>query len=324
MQKRLVPHTDIEVSRLGLGTSTWGFGSEEDSVAQLLAFADAGGTLVETANVYGRGESERILGRAVAAHLNRDDIVIATKAGLVPGSKPVTVDCSKERMLSELRTSLRSLRVDHVDLWLVHTWDRRTPIEETLDAIDTAVAAGMVRAAGTCNYSGWQTAHAATIQQVRGATALSVVEVEYSLVQRGVEREVLPVAEELGIGLLPWAPLGRGVLTGKYLDGVSESRQNSRFYKWYVRGYAEDSTRTRVVQEVAACARELGRTAVEVSLAWVRDRQGVCAPLVGARTVTQLAESLTSESVQLPVEIVQRLDEVSAIPFGYPERGLPA
>lgn len=322
MQTRVLPNTDIRVSRLGLGTATWGFGDEDDSVAQLLAYVDAGGTLIESANIYGGGESERIIGRAVAKHLRRDDVVMATKAGLLSGEREMRTDCSKDRMLAELETSLRSLRVDHIDLWLVHVWDRATPIEETLDAIDAAVNAGKVRAAGACNYAGWQTARAATIQQLRGTTPLSVMEVEYSLVQRGIEREVRPATKDLGIGLLPWAPLGRGVLTGKYLDGVPQAKQNSRFYNWYVRNYAEDPTRAKIVNEVVACANELGASPIEVSIAWVRDRPGVCAPLVGARTVEQLTASLSSESVQLPTGIIERLNGVSALEFGYPERGL--
>jgi aryl-alcohol dehydrogenase-like predicted oxidoreductase len=311
------------VSRLGLGTATWGFGdTEDDSVAQLRLFADAGGTLIETANVYGNGESECVIGRALAKELRRDDFTLATKAGLVPGKPPLRTDASRARMLSELEGSLRRLRVDHVDLWLVHTWDRRVPVEETLEAIDTAMQDGKVRAAGLCNYSGWQTALAATVQQLRGAAPLSVVEVEYSLVQRGIDREVRPAARELGLGVLPWAPLGRGVLTGKYLDGVPEAKRGSRFFQWYVRDYTADPARVGIVREVVACARELGLTPVAVALAWVRDRPGVCAPLVGARTAEQLSASLSAESVELPESIRKRLDAVSAIPLGYPERSL--
>lgn len=323
MRKRRLPYSDIEVSRLGLGTATWGFGdTEDDSVAQLRLFAEAGGSLIETANVYANGESECVIGRALARNLRRDDFTLATKAGLVPGKPPLRTDASKARMLSELEGSLRRLRVEHVDVWLVHAWDWQVPIEETLEAIDTAMTAGKVRAAGVCNYSGWQTARAATVQQLRGMAPLSVVEVEYSLVQRGIDREVRPAARELGLGVLPWAPLGRGVLTGKYLDGVPEAKRDSRFFQWYVRGYTADPARTAVVGEVMACARELGTTPIAVALAWVRDRPGVCAPLVGARTADQLSASLASESVDLPEAIRARLDAVSAIPLGYPERGL--
>lgn len=323
MRKRQLPHSDVEVSRIGLGTATWGFGdSEEDSIAQLCLFADAGGTFIETANVYGNGESENIIGRALTKVLRRDDFTLATKAGLVPGKPPLRTDASRARMLSELEDSLRRLQVDHVDLWLVHAWDRRVPVEETLDAIDTAMSAGKIRAAGICNYSGWQTARAATLQELRGLVPLSVTEVEYSLVQRAIDREVRPAARELGLGILPWAPLGRGVLTGKYLDGVPDAKQDSRFFQWYVRNYTADPKRVEIVREVVACARELGTTPIAVALAWVRDRPGVCAPLVGARTVDQLPASLASEELELPAAIRERLDAVSAEPFGYPERSL--
>ncbi|MFD9698037.1 aldo/keto reductase [Lentzea sp. NPDC059081] len=322
MKKRVLPHTDIQVSRLGLGTATWGYGGDdEDAVAQLRAYADAGGTLVETANIYGGGESEKIIGRALSRYFRRDDFVIATKAGMVNGMPP-SADASKARMLSELDASLRSLQVDHVDLWLVHTWDSQVPVQETLSAIDAAVATGKVRAAGICNYTGWQTARAVTIQELTGATPISVTEVEYSLVQRGIDREVSRAAESLGIGVLPWAPLGRGVLTGKYLNGVPAEKHTSAFYQWYVRHYAEDAELARIVAEVADCAEELAVSPIQVSLAWVRDRPGVCAPLVGARTAGQLAESLSSEALELPTEITDRLDKVSAPRLGYPERGL--
>jgi aryl-alcohol dehydrogenase-like predicted oxidoreductase len=322
VRRRRLPHSDIDVSRLGLGTATWGFSDPDDSVAQLRLFADAGGTLIETANVYGNGECERIIGRTLAKDLRRDNFTLATKAGLVPGKPPLRTDASKARMLAELDGSLARLQVDHVDVWLVHAWDRQVPVEETLAAIDTAVTAGKVRVAGSCNYSGWQTARAATVQQLRGVAPLSVLEVEYSLVQRGIDREVRPAAKELGLGVLPWAPLGRGVLTGKYLDGVPEAKRDSKLFQWYVRGYTVDDARVRIVRETVECARQLSTTPAAVALAWVRDRPGVCAPLVGARTVDQLSASLASESVELPNAIRERLDAVSAIPLGYPERSL--
>ncbi|MFE5571156.1 aldo/keto reductase [Amycolatopsis japonica] len=320
MEKRKSSGGAFEVSRLGLGTSTWGFkGTEVDSAAQLRLFADAGGTLIETANVYGNGGSESVIGDLLSKVFDRADFVIATKAGLVPGKPPLKTDASAKRLLTELEGSLQRLRTDHVELWQVHAWDYAVPIAETLQAIDTAIASGKVIAAGVCNYCGWQTAKAATIQQLRGQAPLVTAEVEYSLLQRGIEREVIPAAHEFGIDILPWAPLGRGVLTGKYASGIPVAKGDSKFFRWYVEKYATDERCGKIVHEVLLCAQELAVSPVVVALSWVRDRPRVLAPLVGARTADQLAESLRSESVVLPDEIRQRLDSVSATPITYPE-----
>jgi aryl-alcohol dehydrogenase-like predicted oxidoreductase len=320
MKKRKFSGGAIEVSRLGLGTSTWGFtGTEDDSAAQLRLFADAGGTLIETANVYGNGGSERVIGDLMSTVFTRADFVIATKAGLVPGKPPLKTDASAKRLLAELDGSLRRLQTDHVELWQVHAWDYAVPIEETLRAIDTAISSGKVIAAGVCNYCGWQTAKAATVAQFRGSAQLATLEVEYSLLQRGIEREVVPAAHEFGIDILPWAPLGRGVLTGKYASGVPAAKQGSKFFRWYVEKYATDERCAKIVHEVLLCARELAVSPAVIALSWVRDQPRVIAPLVGARTAEQLAESLKSESVELPEAIRQRLDTVSATPITYPE-----
>jgi aryl-alcohol dehydrogenase-like predicted oxidoreductase len=321
MRERTFAQGDIKASRLGLGTATWGAGtSEDDAAAQLRMFTEAGGTLLDTANVYGNGKSEIILGALLTSTYRRADFVLTTKAGLVPGKHPLRTDASHARMLSELDTSLRRLGTDHVDLWQVHTWDREVSIEETMSALDTAVTSGRARMAGICNFCGWQTATAATLQQFHGRKPLATIEVEYSLAQRGIEREVVPAARQFGLDILPWAPLGRGVLSGKYRDGIPDSRRDSTFFRWYVERYATSERLGRVVGELLACAAELGQPPVAVALSWVRDRPGVLAPLVGARSAGQLVDSLRSEDVELPPELRQRLDKVSATPITYPER----
>jgi aryl-alcohol dehydrogenase-like predicted oxidoreductase len=300
---------------LGLGTATWGFsGTEDDSAAQLRLFADAGGTLIETANVYGGGGSEEIIGRLFATTYRRGDFVLATKAGLLRTKPPLPTDASYATMLAELDGSLRRLQTDYVDLWQVHAWDDRVPVEETLRAFDTATASGRARATGVCNYHGWQTARAATIQQLRGHQPLATLEVEYSLVQRGIEREVVPAAEEMTLDILPWAPLGRGVLSGKYASGVPAAKRDSKFFRWYVEKYVQDDRCAGIVREVLRAAGELGVPPVAVAVSWVRDRPRVAAPLVGARSVDQLAQSLCSEGLELPDAIRHRLDTVSAAP----------
>lgn len=319
MKQRTFTHGDVRVSRLGLGTATWGATtSQDDAAQQLRLFLEAGGTLLDTANVY--AESETVIGRLLAGAFRRGDFVLATKAGLVPGRHPLRTDASYARMLSELDNSLRRLGTDYVDLWQVHTWDREVPIEETMSALDAAVTSGRARMVGLCNFCGWQTATAVTVQRLRGGQPLATVEVEYSLAQRGIEREVAPAAREFRLDILPWAPLGRGVLSGKYRDGVPGSRRDSTFFRWYVERYATSERLGRVVGELLACAAELDQPPVAVALSWVRDRPGVLAPLVGARSAAQLVDSLRSEDVELPEEIRQRLDKISATPITYPER----
>jgi aryl-alcohol dehydrogenase-like predicted oxidoreductase len=221
-------------------------------------------------------------------------------------------------LFAALDGSLRRLRTDHIDLWQLHAWDPAVPLEETLSAVTDAVRSGKVRYVGVSNYTGWQLA---TAQQICEVPLVST-QVEYSLVERGVERELAPAAAHHGVGLLAWAPLGRGVLTGKYRNGTpSSSRAASPNYARYVEHHRTDRA-NRIVQAVVTAADGLGVSPVEVVLAWVRDRPGVVAPIVGARDTTQLAGSLAAEEVELAPAIRAALDDVSAIELGYPERPL--
>jgi aryl-alcohol dehydrogenase-like predicted oxidoreductase len=299
---------------------TWGRDTdEEDAARQLAAFRDAGGTLIDTADRYADGESERVLGRLLRG-VPRDDVVIATKAGTRSGPGPLHSGTSRRRMLAALDGSLSRLGVDAIDLWQVHLWDGDTPLEETLAALDAAVSSGRVRYVGISNFNGWQTAAAAVWQQVRGAAPLVSSQMEYSLLERGVEREVLGATTTYGLGLLPWSPLGRGVLTGKYRNGAPDgSRGASPQFRGFVAPYLDERA-GRIVQAVVTAAGGLGVSATAVALAWVRDRPGVVAPVIGARTVDQLQESLAAERLTLPLEIRDALDDVSEPAAGYPER----
>jgi aryl-alcohol dehydrogenase-like predicted oxidoreductase len=321
MEQRPVGRSGLVVSRLGLGTATWGRDTDpDDAAAQLKGFLDAGGNLVDTADVYGDGDAEAVIGSLLGALVGRDDLVIATKAGLRPGTERRR-DTSRGHLLRTLDASLRRLGTDHVDLWQVHGNDPATPLEETLSAVDAAVASGRVRYAGVSNLSGWQTARAATWQAaVPGRTPIVAVQAEYSLLERGVEREVLPACAGLGLGLLPWSPLGRGVLTGKYRHGrPADSRAASPHFERFVSRYLAPRC-SSIVEAVVIAAGGLGVAPLEVALAWVRDRPGVVAPILGARTVGQLLGALKVEETTLPPEIARALDDVSAIPLGYPER----
>ncbi|MFF5898581.1 aldo/keto reductase [Streptomyces argenteolus] len=322
MEQRHLGRTGLRVSRIGLGTLTWGRDTDEhDAADQLKAFWDAGGTLVDTADVYGGGEAERLLGRLLDTLVPRQDLVIATKAGSVPDPYR-RFDGSRGHLLAALDASLRRLGTDHVDLWQIHAFDPVTPLEETLHALDLAVSSGRVRYGGVSQFSGWQLAKAATWQLAAPGqrTRLACTQMEYSLLQRGVEREVLPAALDLGVGLLPSSPLGRGVLTGKYRTGTpSGSRGASEHLAPFVEPYLDEQARS-IVDAVATAADGLATTPLQVALAWVRDRPGVVAPVVGARNAQQLTEALSVEALSLPDEICQALDDVSAPVHRYPDQ----
>lgn len=323
MEARHLGRTGMRVSRIGLGTLTWARDTgERDAADQLKTFWEAGGTLVDTADVYADGGAEYLLGRLVEGLVPRRDLVIATKAGSVPDPYR-RFDCSRGHLLAALDASLERLRTDYVDLWQVHAFDPVTPLEETLQALDIAVSSGRARYVGISNFSGWQLAKAATWQL--GApgtrTRLASTQMEYSLLQRGIEREVLPAAADLGLGLLPSSPLGRGVLTGKYRAGEPppDSRGASEQLAAFVAPYLDEAA-SRIVDAVSTAADGLAVSPLHVALAWVRDRPGVAAPIVGARTSQQLTQALSVESLSLPDEICRALDDVSAPVHSYPDQ----
>ncbi|WP_155375450.1 aldo/keto reductase [Catellatospora vulcania] len=320
MQQRPLGRSGLVVSRLALGTMTWGLDTDpDDAGAQLKAYVDAGGTLLDTADVYADGEAEAVLGTLLDAMVSRDEVLIVAKAGLRARAGR-RHDGSRGHLLRTLDTTLRNLGVSYVDLWQVHGHDPDTPWEETLAALDHAVSSGKARYAGVSNFSGWQTGRAVTWQQAwPGRAPIVATQMEYSLLQRGIEREVLPAAAALGLGVLPWSPLGRGVLTGKYRHGrPADSRAASPHFERSVLPYLQPRC-SAIVEAVATAADGLGVSAAEVALAWVRDRPGVTAPILGARNVGQLVAALQVEDIQLPPEISRALDDVSAIPLGYPE-----
>ncbi|MGV9907589.1 aldo/keto reductase [Streptomyces sp. NPDC003388] len=320
MEQRHLGRTGLRVSRIGLGTLTWGRDTDEHDAADMLkTFWEAGGTLVDTADVYADGEAEYLLGRLMDGLVPRRDLVISTKAGSV-ADPDRRVDGSRGHLLAALDASLARLGTDHVDLWQIHVYDPGTPLEETLQALDLAVSSGRARYVGVANFCGWQLAKAATWQLAApGRTRLAGTQLEYSLLQRGAEREVLPAALDLGIGLLPSSPLGRGVLTGKYRHTTpTDSRGASEHLAPFVEPYLDDAA-SHIVDAVTTAADGLAVTPLQVALAWVRDRPGVAAPVVGARNAQQLTAALSVEALSLPDEICRALDDVSAPVHRYPD-----
>lgn len=315
MQRRAVGHSGLSVSRLGLGTLTWGRDTPlEDARPLLRTFVEAGGNLIDTAAAYAAGDAERMIGRLMLSDVEREQLVIATKAGFGIRDGQRVVDTSKQALLADLHASLRRLRTDHVDIWQLHAWGS-APLEESLAAIDSAVSSGMVRYAGISNFVGWQTAQAATWQSAfPGRTPITSAQVEYSLLARRAEVEVIPAIRAFGLGFFPWSPLGRGVLTGKYRTGIPRgSRGAATHFSWFVEPYLEQRSRG-VVEAVVAAASGLDLTPGQVALLWVRDAPEVTSPLLGARTVSQLEPYLAVEDTALPMEIVAALDDVSGGP----------
>lgn len=311
MEKRRVG--GLEISRLGLGTMTWGRDTDENEAAQQLQhFFEAGGNLVDTAAVYGDGDAERVLGGFVGTLIKRDDAIIATKAGISVTDGVRKISNSRNELISDLDKSLTRLNVDHVDIWQIHTWDKLTPLEESLSALDYAVSSGKARYVGVCNFNGWQLARSATLQNpLFGKSSITTTQSEYSLLNRKVEEEVIPAAISMDIGFFAWSPLGRGVLTGKYRNGVpSDSRGASPHFANFVEPYFSEKSK-KIVEAVCVAAEGLGFSPLEVALSWVRDAPGVTSTLIGARTGAQLRGILTVEQISLPEQLRIALNEVS-------------
>jgi len=315
MELRQLGRSGVRVSRLGLGTMTWGRDTDEHEAAEQLRFyLDAGGNFIDTAAVYGNGDAERVLGGFLGVMVPRDQIIIATKAGISFKSGERVVDNSRTSLIADLDRSLSHLRTDYVDLWQIHTWDEKTPLEEVLSALDYAVSTGRARHVGISNFAGWQLARAVTLQNpIFGKAPIISTQNEYSLLNRKIEREILPASRELGVGVLAWSPLGRGVLTGKYRSGLpSDSRGASPHFSSFIEPYLDQGSR-KIVEAVMVASDGLGLSPLEVSLAWVRDCPGVTSAIIGARTGAQLRGALSAESVTLPVPVREALDEISAI-----------
>jgi aryl-alcohol dehydrogenase-like predicted oxidoreductase len=301
----------LRVSPLSLGTMTFGedYGwgaSPETSHAILAEYLDRGGNLVDTANTYTNGHSEQIVGEFFACHPGlRERIVLSTKffATLHPGD-PNGGGAGRKAIVAQLDESLRRLQTDYVDLYWLHGWDRRAPIEETLRTLDDLVAAGKVRYVGFSNLPAWVAAQSQTIAAFRGWAPVTALQLEYSLLERTSEGELLPMAAALGMGVLPWSPLRGGQLTG----GASRAALTG----------GPDERDRRVIDAVAAVAAELGVSAAEVALAWVRSRPAITSTLLGVRTLEQLRSNLESLALTLTPEQLASLDELSSPALDFP------
>ena len=309
MQQRYVGNSGLRASALSLGTMSWARETDEQDAAELLHdFVDAGGTLVDTAASYADGMAEAMLGEMLGDVVSRSEVVISTKAGLSASDARQRVDTSRSAMLSALDASLTRLGTDYVDIWFAQAWDRNVPLDETLSALELAVRSGRARYAGVANFNSWQTAKAAAV----AGFPLVASQSEYSLLRRKPEGELIPAIEDAGMGLMAWAPLGRGVLTGKYRGQVpADSRAAGSRLATYVEVYLEQSA-AQVVEAVAMAGRGLGRSALDVALSWLLSRHGVATAIIGPRTPVQLKEILDAQLTPLPAEIARALEDVSS------------
>jgi len=321
MRYRLLGNSGLRVSEISLGTMTfgedWGWGTPKDESKKVYdAYREAGGNFIDTANVYTNGSSETFLGEFMQGH--RESIVLATKfTNSAPTKDPNASGNHRKSMVQSVEASLKRLRTDYIDLYWVHIWDQMTPVEEVMRALDDLVRQGKILYAGISDAPAWWIAQANTIAQLRGWTPFVGLQIEYSLTERTVERELIPMAKALNIGVTAWSPLAGGVLTGKYHGHASpgDGRMTSDMMKGFL---PEQQRAERIVAALKKVADETGRGMAQVALAWFRYRPVPVIPIIGARKLTQLHDNLASLEVTLSPGQVKTLDEASHIDLGFP------
>jgi aryl-alcohol dehydrogenase-like predicted oxidoreductase len=315
---RLLGKSGLRVSPLSLGTMTfgedWGWGSpKETSQAIFQAYVEKGGNFIDTANFYTNGSSETLLGEFMQGQ--RERIVLTTKFTLNPRlGDPNSGGNHRKNIVQSVEASLKRLQSEYIDLYYVHVWEYRTPVEETMRALDDLVRAGKVLYLGISDAPAWKVAQANTVAELRGWTAFIGLQVEYSLIEREVERDLVPMSQELGLGVIPWAPLNAGVLTGKYnpIDGV-QAGENKRNISDQL-----DDRKRAISVKVQEIAKEIGRTPAQVAINWLMQQPNVTSPIIGARTFTQLEDNLGALEFTLEADHLRALNEVSAITLGFP------
>ncbi|AHH93487.1 aldo/keto reductase [Kutzneria viridogrisea] len=328
MEYRNLGGSGCSVSAFALGTMTFGnTTSEADSFTQLDRFVEVGGTLVDTADVYVGGESEKIIGRWLADRPDEitDRVVLATKGRFPTSEEPNGAGLSRRHLDRALTASLRRLAVDAIDLYQVHAWDPVTPIEETLSFLDSAVRAGKIRYVGLSNFTGWQVQKTVDVAEFGGFARPVTLQPQYSLLCREIEWEIVPSCEENGLGLLPWSPLAGGVLTGKYEQGAKpaeDTRLAEERMALFFAGRTQEQRTWDVVDTLRQIAQERDSTPSRIALAWVAGRPAVSSVILGARTVEQLADNLGAVDLVLTEKEEQRLTAASEVSVDYPYGGM--
>jgi aryl-alcohol dehydrogenase-like predicted oxidoreductase len=325
VEYRLLGRSGLKVSVLTFGTMTFGgetffakTGSTDVAGAQrqLDICIDAGVNIVDTANVYSRGRSEEILGEAMEGRRNR--LLVATKARFPMGDGVNDQGLSRHHLIAECEASLRRLRVDHIDLYQLHEWDGQTPLEETMEALDTLVRSGKVRYIGASNFSGWHLMKAMETARVNGFVPLVSQQIYYSLQARDAEYELVPVTLDQGLGILVWSPLAGGLLSGKYRRGKAAPEGTRHFENWGEPPIHDEGKLYDTIEVLVEIAEARGVSAAEVALAWLLGRPGITSLVIGARTEAQLTNNLRAAALSLTTEEAGRLNDVSLQPLLYP------
>lgn len=312
----------LRVSPLCLGAMTfgeeWGWGADPATSKRIIdVYTDRGGNFIDTANIYTKGHSEKIIGDHVGRDAaKRDRLIIATKflGNLYPGD-PNGGGAHRKSMVAACEQSLRRLQTDYIDLYWMHFWDAFTPIDETMRALDDLVRAGKIRYVGFSDTPAWKCAQAQTMADWKGWSPVVALQIEYSLMERTVEGELMPMARELGMGVTPWSPLKGGILSGKYTRKKQQQEEGRGTSEWITK-HLNDRTYT-IIDTLVEVAKESGTTPARAALAWVQNRPGVTSTIIGARTIEQLEDNLAALDVPLSDEQTARLDEVStpSLPF---------
>ncbi len=324
MQYRYMGKTGLKVSELCLGAMTFGRETPEaESYTMMDAFADKGGTFIDTADVYSRGISEEIVGKWLK-NRPRDQFVIATKVRFTMGEGVNDVGVSRKHILQAVDASLRRLHTDYIDLYQVHCWDRGTPLEETLSTLDTLVKQGKVRYIGVSNYTGWQLQKAIDLCKMNGWEQYTCLQPLYNLLDRTVEWELVPVCQNEGLGIIPWSPLRGGWLSGKYRRGMAAPPENTRVENaeknnWSESWSAYANERTwSIIDALFNIAEAVGKTPAQVALRWLLQKPNVTAPIIGARSLHHLEDNLGAAGWTLTTDHMDTLDQVSQPKLVYP------
>lgn len=323
MQYRLLGNSGLRVSEAALGAMTfgedWGFGAAKDEARKVYdAFREAGGNFIDTANMYTNGTSETFLGEFMQGH--RQSVVMATKyTNAAPGTDPNAAGNQRKNMVQAVEASLKRLQTDYIDLYWVHAWDQITPVEEVMRGLDDLVRQGKVLYVGISDAPAWWVAQANTLAQLRGWSPFIGLQIEYSLIERTVERELIPMAEALNVGVTAWSPLSSGVLTGKYHGSSDQKGEPGRMSGEMMKNFMPEQQRTdRVVRAVKTVSDETGHSMAQVALAWLRYRPVPVIPIIGARKLSQLQDNLASFDLTLSADQLKTLDEASRIELGFP------
>src|ERR1700682_6368726 len=322
MKYRLLGKSGLRVSEAALGTMTfgdeWGWGSPKAEAQRVYeTYREAGGNFIDTANFYTGGTSEKFVGEFIKGH--RDSVVLSTKySTAAPGNNPNAAGNHRKSMMQALEASLKRLQTNYIDLYWVHMWDGITPVEEVMRGLDDIVHQGKVLYVGISDTPAWWIAQANTLAELRGWTQFIGLQVEYSLVERTVERELIPMSNALNLGVLAWSPLAKGVLSGKYHgDGRADGgRMSNEAMKEFL---PEEQRATRIISAVKAVSEQVGRSMAQVALAWLRHQTVPVIPIMGARKVSQLQDNLASLDLELSAEQLKSLDGASRIEPGFPQ-----